>query len=43
VLVWASQMNRFNSPMIFNHESWGLADFELKETVVPGGRGQSAG
>jgi hypothetical protein len=43
VLVWASQMKRLNSPMIFNHENWGLADFELKETVIAGGRGQSAG
>ncbi len=43
VLVWASQMNRLNSPMIFNHENWGLADFELKETVVSGGPDQSAG
>jgi len=43
VLVWASQMKRFNSPMIFNHDNWGMADFELKETVIAGGRGQSAG
>jgi hypothetical protein len=27
-------MRRFNSPMIFNLEHWGLADFELPETVV---------
>ncbi len=39
VLVWASQMNRFRSPMIFNHENWGLADFELKETVLSGSAG----
>ena len=38
VLVWASQMNRLNSPMIFNHENWGLADFELKETVIASGQ-----
>ena len=37
VLVWASQMNRLKSPMIFNHENWGLADCELKETVLAGG------
>ncbi len=43
VLVWASQMSRLNSPMIFNHENWGLAQFELKETVISGGRGHSAG
>jgi len=36
VLVWASQMNRLNSPMIFNHENWGMADCELKETVLSG-------
>jgi len=34
VLVWASQMNRLNAPMIFNHENWGLAEYELKETVI---------
>ena len=34
ILVWASQMNRFNSPMIFNHENWGLADCELNETII---------
>ena len=36
VLVWAAQMSRLNSPMIFNHEDWGLAGFDLKETVLPG-------
>ena len=34
VLRWAAQMNWLDSPMIFNHENWGLADFELKETVL---------
>jgi len=34
VLVWASQMNRLHSPMIFNHETWGLADHKLHETVL---------
>jgi hypothetical protein len=34
VLVWAAQMKRLNSPMIFNHENWGLAGFDLKETVL---------
>ena len=29
-------MSRLNSPMIFNHENWGLAGFDLKETVLPG-------
>jgi hypothetical protein len=35
VLVWAAQMNRLNSPMIFNHGNWGLVEFDLKETVLP--------
>ena len=36
ILVWASQMNRLKSPMIFNHSNWGLAEYELKETVLAG-------
>lgn len=32
--MWASQMRRLNSPMIFNLENWGLADFELREAVL---------
>ncbi|MBV8843898.1 MAG: hypothetical protein JO307_13900 [Bryobacterales bacterium] len=34
VLAWAAQMARLQSPMIFNHENWGLSDFALRETVV---------
>ncbi len=34
VLSWAAQMRRLNAPMIFNHENWGLAGFDLKETVL---------
>jgi hypothetical protein len=34
VLMWTAQMYRLNAPMIFNHEDWGLADFDLKETVL---------
>ena len=34
VLGWAAQMNRLNAPMIFNHENWGLAGCDLKETVL---------
>jgi hypothetical protein len=34
VLAMAAQMRRLGAPMIFNHEDWGLAAFELKETVV---------
>ncbi len=32
VLRWGAQMRRLNSPMIFNHEDWGLAELALKET-----------
>jgi hypothetical protein len=34
VLGWAAQMRRLNSPMIFNHDDWGLASHELPETVA---------
>jgi hypothetical protein len=34
VLRWAAQMQWLNSPMIFNRENWGLADVELKETLI---------
>jgi hypothetical protein len=34
VLLWTAQMGRLNSPMIFNHEDWGLGGFDLKETVL---------
>ena len=34
VIRWASDMNRFGAPIIFNREDWGLAAEELKETVV---------
>ena len=33
VLQWGAQMRRLNSPMIFNHENWGLSELELQETV----------
>jgi len=33
VLQWGAQMRRLNSPMIFNHEAWGLADVSFDETV----------
>jgi hypothetical protein len=35
VLGWAAQMSRLNAPMIFNHENWGLVEFDLKETALP--------
>lgn len=31
VLAWARAMNRFDAPMIFNHENWGLRDEALRE------------
>jgi hypothetical protein len=33
VLEWAAQMRRLDSPMIFNHDDWGLAGFDLPETI----------
>jgi hypothetical protein len=36
VLAWAAQMNRLDSPMIFNHEDWGLSRFSLQETLLSG-------
>ena len=32
--IWATQMRRLKAPMIFNKENWGLADAELRETVL---------
>jgi hypothetical protein len=32
VVRWVDEMRRLNCPMIFNHESWGLADCDLPET-----------
>jgi len=29
---WAAHMRRLGCPMIFNHENWGLAEFDLKES-----------
>jgi hypothetical protein len=34
VVGWAAQMRRFNCPMIFNRDNWGLADWSLTETVL---------
>jgi len=33
LIIWAEQMRRFDSPMIFNRENWGLADLETVEMV----------
>lgn len=35
VLMWAAHMRSLNMPMIFNHENWGLAEFDLKEVTPP--------
>jgi len=42
VLRWAAQMRRLNSPILFNHEDWGLAGFTLKETAPRSTAGASA-
>jgi len=31
-VTWAAQMRQLNCPMIFNHDNWGLGEFELKES-----------
>ena len=36
ILAWAAQMKRLQAPMIFNHDDWGMAGCELKETVLAG-------
>jgi hypothetical protein len=41
VVEWARIMNRFDAPMIFNREGWGLATAELKE-FAPGTRRSAA-
>jgi hypothetical protein len=33
VLEWARSMNRFDIPLIFNHEDWGLQNETLPETI----------
>jgi len=33
VLRWGAQMRRLNSPMIFNHQDWGLSEVNFIETV----------
>ena len=33
VVRWINDMRRFNAPLIFNLENWGLADLDLKERV----------
>ena len=36
VAAWAAQMRQLERPMIFNRENWGLGEFELQETILPG-------
>ena len=33
LVTWISQMRRFDCPMIFNRDNWGLADCELPEST----------
>ena len=33
VLQWGAQMRRLNSPLIFNHEDWGLSKVSFHETL----------
>jgi hypothetical protein len=35
VLIWGAQMNKLASPMIFNHDDWGMEKDDLPETVLP--------
>jgi hypothetical protein len=34
VVKWVDQMRRFNAPVIFTRENWGLADVELPEKAI---------
>ena len=34
LMKWGQVMQHLDAPMIFNRENWGLADLELRETVV---------
>jgi hypothetical protein len=36
VLGWAKQMRRLKSPLIFNHDNWGMSDLDLRETTLRG-------
>jgi hypothetical protein len=38
VVEWARIMNRFDAPMIFNREGWGLAEVELRESEPRNGK-----
>jgi hypothetical protein len=34
VVKWIDQMRRFNAPVIFTQQNWGIADVDLPETTV---------
>ena len=34
IVKWIDQMRRFNAPVIFTQQNWGLADVDLPETTV---------
>ncbi|MCU1233085.1 MAG: hypothetical protein JWP63_1052 [Candidatus Solibacter sp.] len=36
VLAWAKQMRRLKSPLIFNHEDWGMRDLKLRQIALRG-------
>ena len=38
LMRWIAQMRRFDAPVIFTRENWGLADIELPETTIGPGR-----
>jgi len=42
VMGWAMQMSRLHCPIIFNHEDWGLAGFDLNECSLGAARRERA-
>lgn len=42
VMGWAMQMSRLHCPIIFNHEDWGLAQFDLNECSLGAARRERA-
>jgi FkbM family methyltransferase len=38
VLQWGAQMRRLNTPMIFSHEDWGMANLSLADTTPESGQ-----
>jgi len=39
VVKWIAQMRRFNAPVIFTQQNWGLGDVDLPERTVSGAAG----